>query len=60
MTLEEAIKLNNELLRTGNYDVEPKFTKALKLDIQALKFVRWSRRENFPLHQQKLIGETEK
>lgn len=58
MTLEEAIKLNNELLRTGNYDVDPKFTKAIKLGIEALKFrQRWEARRaqtKFPL----LPGET--
>lgn len=40
MTLEEAIELNNKLLKTGNYDVDPKYTKAIALGIEALKAVK--------------------
>lgn len=59
MTLKESIKLHRELLKTGNYDIDPKFTKALKLGIEALKFrQRLEEQENkkyLPL----LLGETE-
>jgi len=58
MTVEKAIKINRELVKTGNYDVDPKFTKAIKLGIEALKREQWRRARyaNDPI--QLLSGET--
>lgn len=59
MTSEEAIKLNQELLRTGHYDVDPKFTKAIKLGIEALKFFKDLRDRGALPPGTRLPGETE-
>ena len=60
MILEEAIRLNGELLRTGNYDVDAKFTKAIQLGIEALKLTKRLRKEQGNEYLLLLPGETEK
>lgn len=59
MTPEEAIRLNGDLLRTGNYDVDPKFTKALRLGIESLKFFKDLKDRGALPSDVKLSGETE-
>ena len=59
MQIEEAISLNRKLLRAGNYDVDPKFTKAIKLGIQALKRIKERRDQGKGYEPRLLPGETE-